>query len=479
VGGRFQAAQLADFNMSPSRLADLSGESGVPLPHGLRKEAEQLLGADFRDVRLHHNGPTKSTHTFSVGYDVFFADSAFSPDQPTGRVALLHELAHVAQRANSLKGLSQSNGYASAGNLERESSYATVSALHRRPYKCKLCAPNDSILFWGVAGHYYTVYYTFLAAGVNAQTAQYMAFMAQLPDQVEELDATRAGIDFGLRALGLAPGTDVDGNPVVPIGVDIQIQTGLHCLTGRSVSDEKARRLRIMSSLSFGSPSFGLSLHPFGDLFAHRLLDGSGAMYSAVLGHAVEAAWWPNQTGHEPDFIFSRPELYLEYGLSLYLIARLGGARQVDEPDGFDEILVHARAGASPIWVESPNRFVGDLSGIVPRPNVSVNSDLDSLNLPPGERSLIASAQDVLGLRGLSLGVVGQPTLFDVGRNLLDVASRNGDGAQIARLRSLSGGRMSGYRPEGETLPWDEFFRRHALPPRFLDEARRYARNWS
>jgi hypothetical protein len=50
--------------------------------------------------------------------------------------------------------------------------------------------------FWGPAGHYWTIYLISLAAGWSRHAALTNAFYAQMPDQVEELDATEAGEDY-------------------------------------------------------------------------------------------------------------------------------------------------------------------------------------------------------------------------------------------------------------------------------------------
>jgi len=66
----------------------------------LRKDAENLLGADFSDVRLHVGPEPRATgaRAFALGPDIFIAPEHYAPDTPHGRHLIGHELCHVVQQ---------------------------------------------------------------------------------------------------------------------------------------------------------------------------------------------------------------------------------------------------------------------------------------------------------------------------------------------------------------------------------------------
>ena len=85
---------------------------GRPLPAELRRELEAELDLSLARVRVHtdavaaHAARAAHADAFTVGEDIFFADGAFSPEQPAGRKLLVHELAHVAQALRGRTGSS-------------------------------------------------------------------------------------------------------------------------------------------------------------------------------------------------------------------------------------------------------------------------------------------------------------------------------------------------------------------------------------
>jgi hypothetical protein len=93
---------------------------------------------------------------------------------------------------------------------------------------------------------------------------------------------------------------------------------GLHCLNGRSSTEETERRRQILTNAAWGSFEFGLAIHPYGDSFAHRNLDHPDEMYPSGLGHAVEILHLRNP--HCPDFMNRRQPLYFDYAKGLYTI---------------------------------------------------------------------------------------------------------------------------------------------------------------
>ncbi len=170
---------------------------------------------------------------------------------------------------------------------------------------------------WGVAGHYYTVYFVLLAAGLDPVMAKQLAFFAQMPDQVDELDATSAGEDLMLSFRR------------APMLRDYQVQMGLHALTGGDAETETATRAKRLKNAVLGSFEFGLGLHAYGDSYAHRQIAHPARMYEPGLGHAIEYVHF--RDAHSPDFTNRRSLLFKHYGCEMFELVRSiagwGGAK--------------------------------------------------------------------------------------------------------------------------------------------------------
>jgi Domain of unknown function (DUF4157) len=88
--------------------------SGMPLPAGLRAEAESRFGADFGQVRVHDNPAAhrlarqQSAQAFTIGSDIVFHEDHYRPASQAGRRLLAHELAHVLQQRHGAAGASAS-----------------------------------------------------------------------------------------------------------------------------------------------------------------------------------------------------------------------------------------------------------------------------------------------------------------------------------------------------------------------------------
>jgi hypothetical protein len=86
-----------------SRVHSLRG-SGEPLPDTERTFFESRFGADFANVRVHHD--IQSAHAarrinaraYTLGHDVVFGAGEYSPNSSSGRKLLAHELTHVLQQ---------------------------------------------------------------------------------------------------------------------------------------------------------------------------------------------------------------------------------------------------------------------------------------------------------------------------------------------------------------------------------------------
>jgi RHS repeat-associated protein len=220
---------------------------------------------------------------------------------------------------------------------------------------------EDPTGMYGEAGHFYTVYYVSLAAGFDHETAFRNAFYAQLPDEVEELDAVSVQKDVvaananpisqvdsllegassylwdAQRAiLHEASGGQYDPGPSSPGDQQLEfahlsarrdnIQKGLHVLTGESSAAERRFRSSEVSRQTPGTLEFGLNLHAFGDSYAHSQIDNPGTLYETGWGHAAELL--NLRDGHAPDIIPNRRALYQEYVTNLYTALRTEAVAQ-------------------------------------------------------------------------------------------------------------------------------------------------------
>lgn len=239
---------------------------------------------------------------------------------------LWHELAHLAQQA-LWRGRSVPPAWTEAE--------AHLAALTGRPPRLPLDPRLPSC--WEEVGHYYTVYYVLFAAGVRDDLARRIAFYAQLPDEVSDLDAVRAGLSIAStdipsgiggwlheQTLGRAEdaywwvnngfasmvpgGGAYMGHRRPPRAFEdfrrsLDVQSGLHALTGAPAEAETSRRLRILQGIDpvRNTLEFGLALHALGDSYAHREADGAH-MFPMVVGHAPDSlASRAPGAGHVPE----------------------------------------------------------------------------------------------------------------------------------------------------------------------------------
>ena len=251
---------------------------------------------------------------------------------------------------------------------------------------CRPIVSSDPTGKYGEAGHYYTTYLISLAAGFSPQRAFENAFYAQLPDEIRSLDAqestkevlsARAANTIAHRTtfiddIKLAPSDfatwlqngvtstlGLGGGGINPYRLEAQSQLfasdqrlaaaeshvqqtniGFHVLTGGQTGPERTRREGITLGNSGDSVGFGLSLHAFGDSYAHSRIGEESRYYNTVVGHGVEAV---NPSligtrglvgaGHAPDQISERPGLYLQYTSRLLsvLSSVTGNSRMSDQ----------------------------------------------------------------------------------------------------------------------------------------------------
>lgn len=85
-----------------TRLASPTG--GRQLPDTVRAPMESAFGADFSQVRVHHDGAAAqlsrdvSAKAFTHGNDIYFGSGTFNPSSDQGKHLLAHELTHVVQQ---------------------------------------------------------------------------------------------------------------------------------------------------------------------------------------------------------------------------------------------------------------------------------------------------------------------------------------------------------------------------------------------
>lgn len=304
----------------PDALPHATANRTRPLPPAIRRRLESTFGADFDGVRL-HTGPAAERLARQAGGLACALDGRDIFLGPVPRrlrpFVLAHEAAHVVQQR--LQGATQP-----AAAMEAEAGWATACVAPGRPIRLRISADPRTPAPWGEVGHYYTAYFVHLAAGLDDMLARKIAFYCQLPDEIDELDAVVAGVRIAVKTwpANRARGT-ADGVPGA-LFQEMDIQHGLHALTGANAEAESAKRAAIMLEGGGTPANYGLALHAFGDSFAHRK---GHMMYAGPIGHGLD--------GHEPDIIGPhRRAMYLRYAGLVYDIAvrtfmgrvRIGGA---------------------------------------------------------------------------------------------------------------------------------------------------------
>src|SRR3954454_20752191 len=100
-----------------------------------------------------------------------------------------------------------------------------------------------------------------------------------------------ATINNGIVDLGgsFGAGLQYTRMPYRDVGVQLDVQRGLHCLTGADWDAETNKRRCLSLSLPVDKDclEFGLALHALGDSFAHRDHD-THRMYPTGVGHGLE-----------------------------------------------------------------------------------------------------------------------------------------------------------------------------------------------
>jgi hypothetical protein len=233
---------------------------------------------------------------------------------------MVHEFAHVVQKRFG-RHLLHHNSLPpnEVTRLEHEAEEAAFAFLARK--KCPFLSADGAATLrtWGPAGHFYTVYWVSRMSGVSDSTAERLAFYAQMPDQVIDLDAAQQGFAWARSALypgGSIRDRKVGGETRFDNSI-YHIQAGLHCLNHREYKAESARREAILRKLPndlFRDFSFGLGLHALGDSYAHR--NDNGRTFMAPFGHAGAGSSLDERLlklGTEIDNISKHADRYVEY----------------------------------------------------------------------------------------------------------------------------------------------------------------------
>jgi len=314
----------ATMNTKQLLLESIS-DPGEQLGGATRDFMESRFDADLGDIRIHRSATSDSVNRASgslayavdnhIGFKTGF-------DESCGKLylyVLAHELVHVLQKRAAKQAQKQTPGLACV--LEEEADRIACEVLCGTRLSKFTADSPEIVRFWGPAGHYWTVYLVSLAAGWSRHAALTNAFYAQMPDQVDELDATEAGEDYVKtyveKLFTPKAASETFSREISKLKTDKVVQRGLHALTGRIGKDETNLRQATLKRLHRGTFEFALALHPFGDSFAHRTADTDNClMYNPPFGHAVEIAHFKDP--HSPDNLHLHRQLYVHYGLAMF-----------------------------------------------------------------------------------------------------------------------------------------------------------------
>lgn len=79
-------------------------DSGLPLPHGVKRQFEDYFQQDFSSVKIRTDNSANSlcsslhADAFTYGQTIFFRSGSYAPETSQGRALLAHELVHVVQQ---------------------------------------------------------------------------------------------------------------------------------------------------------------------------------------------------------------------------------------------------------------------------------------------------------------------------------------------------------------------------------------------
>jgi hypothetical protein len=101
-----QRRSSEEFEEESPVLKVIGRGGGKPLPQELREEMEQRLGADFSEVRVHHDSEAAESAAavnaaaYTSGSEIVLGSEAAPISTEAGKKTLAHELTHVVQQRN-------------------------------------------------------------------------------------------------------------------------------------------------------------------------------------------------------------------------------------------------------------------------------------------------------------------------------------------------------------------------------------------
>jgi hypothetical protein len=119
--GGAPASVLGRHTDYPSSLPRAVRGQGAAIEPSLRRSFEARFGARFDSVRMHTGTEASlaaralNAHALTIGEDILFGETGFSPAGSPGRNLLAHELTHVLQQRRSGRAIDRKNGGDSGG----------------------------------------------------------------------------------------------------------------------------------------------------------------------------------------------------------------------------------------------------------------------------------------------------------------------------------------------------------------------------
>jgi hypothetical protein len=104
---RFAGQPTGQTEAAPASVDQALASPGKPLEPTLKQDMEQRFGYDFSRVRLHTDAAAEQSarevnaNAYTVGHNVVFGPSRFTPETQEGRRLIAHELAHVVQQSGA------------------------------------------------------------------------------------------------------------------------------------------------------------------------------------------------------------------------------------------------------------------------------------------------------------------------------------------------------------------------------------------
>ena len=184
----------------------------------LRRDLESFFEADLSTVRIHADARSDwmniavGTLAFTVGEEIFIRRNLGNPNSVQFRFILAHELTHVLQKRRHREPNRLGIASITCQILEKEANAAASAFINecRRSLTLSPDHPARPRAF-GPIGHFYTVYYVCLAAGIPDAEAARLSFYAQLPDELTEFDARDVLTQWYWRYLRYLAFRDRDG----------------------------------------------------------------------------------------------------------------------------------------------------------------------------------------------------------------------------------------------------------------------------